>query len=38
MACRLFYDRCAGFDADLVIVDDMDAAYRATRHAVEGGL
>lgn len=34
----VFYDRVVpGFDADLVIVDDFDAAYRATRHMIEGG-
>lgn len=34
----VFYDRVVpGFDADQVIVDDLEAAYRATRHLIEGG-
>jgi len=34
----VFYDRVVpGFEADQVIVDDMDAAYRATRHLIEEG-
>ncbi|HCE57464.1 MAG TPA: LacI family transcriptional regulator [Prolixibacteraceae bacterium] len=34
----VFYDRVVpGFEADQVIVDDFDAAYRATRHMIEGG-
>jgi len=34
----VFFDRIApGFLADQVIIDDMDAAYRATRHLIEGG-
>lgn len=34
----VFYDRVVpGFEADQVIVDDFDAAYRATRHMVEEG-
>lgn len=34
----VFYDRVVpGFDADQVIVDDLDAAYRATNHLIEGG-
>jgi LacI family transcriptional regulator len=34
----VFYDRVVpGFEADQVIVDDFDAAYRATRHLIEGG-
>lgn len=34
----VFYDRVVpGFEADQVIVDDLDAAYRATKHLIEGG-
>ena len=34
----VFYDRVVpGFDADQVIVDDFEAAYRAVRHLTEGG-
>jgi LacI family transcriptional regulator len=34
----VFYDRVIpGFDADQVIIDDFDAAYRATKHLIEGG-
>ncbi len=34
----VFFDRIVpGFSADQVIVDDFDAAYRATRHLIEGG-
>ena len=34
----VFFDRIVpGFFADQVIVDDMDAAYRATRHLIDGG-
>lgn len=34
----VFYDRVVpGFDADQVIVDDLEAAYRATQHLIEGG-
>ncbi len=34
----VFYDRIVpGFEADQVIVDDLEAAYRATRHMIEGG-
>jgi len=34
----VFYDRVVpGFDADQVIVDDLEAAYRATKHLIEGG-
>lgn len=34
----VFYDRVVpGFEADQVIVDDFDAAYRATRHLTDGG-
>lgn len=34
----VFYDRTVpGFDADQVIIDDVDAAYRATKHLIEGG-
>jgi len=34
----VFYDRVVpGFDADQVIVDDFEAAYRATKHLIEGG-
>jgi LacI family transcriptional regulator len=34
----VFYDRVVpGFEADQVIVDDLEAAYRATRHLIEGG-
>jgi len=34
----VFYDRIiSGFKADHVIIDDFDAAYRATRHMVDSG-
>jgi DNA-binding LacI/PurR family transcriptional regulator len=34
----VFYDRVVpGFEADQVIVDDFDAAYRATSHLIEEG-
>lgn len=34
----VFYDRTVpGFDADQVIIDDVDAAYRATKHLIENG-
>lgn len=34
----VFYDRVVpGFDADQVIIDDFEAAYRATKHLTEGG-
>ena len=34
----VFYDRVVpGFDADQIIIDDFDAAYRATRHLIDGG-
>lgn len=34
----VFYDRVVpGFAADQVIVDDKDAAYRATKHMIDGG-
>ena len=34
----VFYDRIVpGFDADQVIVDDFEAAYRATKHLIDGG-
>jgi DNA-binding LacI/PurR family transcriptional regulator len=34
----VFYDRAvAGFYADQVIIDDLDAAYRATKHLIESG-
>jgi len=34
----VFYDRIVpGLDADQVIIDDMDASYRATRHLIETG-
>ena len=34
----VFYDRIVpGFEADQVIVDDLDASYRATRHMIEEG-
>lgn len=34
----VFYDRVIpGFEADQVIIDDFDAAYRATKHLIEGG-
>ncbi len=34
----VFYDRIVpGFDADQIIIDDFDAAYRATRHLIDGG-
>jgi len=34
----VFFDRILpGFSADQVIVDDFEAAYRATRHLIEGG-
>lgn len=34
----VFYDRVVpGFQADQIIIDDFDAAYRATRHLTEGG-
>jgi LacI family transcriptional regulator len=34
----IFYDRIVpGFVADQVIIDDFDAAYRATRHLVDSG-
>jgi LacI family transcriptional regulator len=34
----VFYDRVVpGFKADQVIVDDLDAGYRATKHLIDGG-
>lgn len=34
----VFYDRVVpGFDADQIIIDDLDAAYRATKHLIDGG-
>jgi len=34
----VFYDRVVpGFNADQVIVDDLEAAYRATKHLIEHG-
>ncbi len=34
----VFYDRVVpGFDADQIIIDDFDAAYRATKHLIDGG-
>lgn len=34
----VFYDRVVpGFDADQVIVDDLEAGYRATKHLIECG-
>lgn len=34
----VFYDRIVpGFQADQIIIDDFDAAYRATKHLIEGG-
>ncbi len=34
----VFYDRIVpGFDADQIIIDDFDAAYRATRHLIDSG-
>ncbi|MBK6284685.1 MAG: LacI family DNA-binding transcriptional regulator [Draconibacterium sp.] len=34
----VFHDRIVpGFDADQVIVDDFEAAYRATKHLIDGG-
>lgn len=34
----VFYDRVVpDFEADQVIIDDMEAAYQATRHLIEGG-
>jgi DNA-binding LacI/PurR family transcriptional regulator len=34
----VFYDRVVpGFQADQIIIDDFDAAYRATKHLIEGG-
>ncbi|MCK3685941.1 LacI family DNA-binding transcriptional regulator [Maribellus sp. YY47] len=34
----VFYDRIVpGMEADQVIIDDMDAAYRATQHMIETG-
>ncbi|WP_372947991.1 LacI family DNA-binding transcriptional regulator [Mariniphaga sp.] len=34
----VFYDRIVpGFEADQVIIDDFDAAYRATRHLIDSG-
>jgi len=34
----VFYDRVApGFQADQIIIDDFDAAYRATKHLIDGG-
>jgi len=34
----VFFDRVVpGFEADQVIVDDFEAAYRATKHMIEGG-
>jgi LacI family transcriptional regulator len=34
----VFYDRTVqGFEADQVIIDDVDAAYRATKHLIENG-
>lgn len=34
----VFYDRTVpGFYADQVIIDDMDAAYHATKHLIESG-
>lgn len=34
----VFYDRIVpGFEADQVIIDDFDAAYRATRHLTDSG-
>lgn len=33
----VFYDRVVpGFQADQIIIDDFDAAYRATKHLIEG--
>lgn len=34
----VFYDRVVpGFEADQIIIDDFDAAYRATKHLIDGG-
>lgn len=34
----VFYDRIVpGFDADQVIIDDFDAAYKATKHLTDSG-
>ncbi|MEZ5105469.1 MAG: LacI family DNA-binding transcriptional regulator [Draconibacterium sp.] len=34
----VFYDRVIpDFQADQIIIDDLDAAYRATKHLIEGG-
>ncbi len=34
----VFYDRVVpGFEADQVIIDDLEAAYHATKHLIEGG-
>jgi LacI family transcriptional regulator len=34
----VFYDRVVpGFEADKVIVDDLDASYHATKHLIENG-
>lgn len=38
MVPLVFYDRIVpGFEADQVIIDDFDAAYRATRHLTDSG-
>lgn len=35
----VFYDRVVpGFQADQIIIDDFDAACRATKHLIDGGL